>query len=65
MSTDDDNRFRPRPGRVRSDAPKAGRQAKSFLSKVRKITRQQQAAAVPSTVEVALTLIMNGWPGAH
>ena len=43
MSGDDDNRFRPRPGRVRSDAPKAG-QAKSFLSKVRKVTRQQQAA---------------------
>ncbi|WP_408906162.1 relaxase/mobilization nuclease domain-containing protein [Roseomonas mucosa] len=41
----DDNRFRPKPGRVRSDAPKAGRQAKSFLSKVRKITRQQQAAS--------------------
>jgi len=45
MSNDDDNRFRPRPGHVRSDAPKAGRQAKSFLSKVRKITRQQQAAS--------------------
>lgn len=44
MSGDDDNRFRPRPGRVRSDTPKAG-QAKSFLSKVRKITRQQQAAS--------------------
>lgn len=44
MSTDDDSRFRPRPGRVRSDAPKVG-QAKSFLSKVRKITRQQQAAS--------------------
>ena len=44
MSSDDDNRFRPKPGRVRSDAPKAG-QAKSFLSKVRKITRQQQAAS--------------------
>ena len=44
MSGDDDNRFRPRPGRVRSDAPKAG-QAKSFLSTVRKITRQQQAAS--------------------
>ena len=43
--SDDDNRFRPKPGRVRSDAPKAGRQAKSFLSKVRKITRQQQAAS--------------------
>jgi type IV secretory pathway VirD2 relaxase len=45
MNGDDDNRFRPRPGRVRSDAPKAGRQAKSFLSKVRKIARQQQAAS--------------------
>lgn len=44
MSDDDDNRFRPRPGRVRSDAPKVG-QTKSFLSKVRKITRQQQAAS--------------------
>lgn len=44
MSGDDDNRFRPKPGSVRSDAPKAG-QAKSFLSKVRKITRQQQAAS--------------------
>lgn len=44
MSGDDDNRFRPRPGRVRSDALKVG-QAESFLSKVRKITRQQQAAS--------------------
>ncbi|MEH3117258.1 MAG: DUF3363 domain-containing protein [Methylorubrum populi] len=44
MSDDDDGRFRPRPGRVRSDAPKVGR-AKSFLSQVRKVTRQQQAAS--------------------
>ena len=44
MSTDDDNRFRPRPGRIRSDAAKAGR-AKSFLTKVRKIARQQGAAS--------------------
>lgn len=44
MSGDDENRFRPRPGRVRSDVPKAG-QAKSFLSKVRKIARQQSTAA--------------------
>lgn len=41
---EDDDHFWPRPGRVRSDAPKAG-QAKSFLSKVRKVTRQQQAAS--------------------
>lgn len=44
MSGDDENRFRPKPGRVRSDTPKAG-QAKSFLSTVRKMTRQQQAAS--------------------
>lgn len=44
MSAEDDNSFRPRPGRVRSDPPKLGR-TKSFLSKVRKITRQQQAAS--------------------
>lgn len=44
MSGDDDNHFRLRPGRVRSDAPKVG-QARSFLSTVRKITRQQQAAS--------------------
>lgn len=43
MSADDDNRFRPRPGRIRSDASKAG-QAKSFLTKVRKIARQHGAA---------------------
>lgn len=42
--SDDDGRFRPRPGRVRSDAPMVG-QAKSFLSQVRKVTRQQQAAS--------------------
>lgn len=41
---EDDDHFRPKPGRVRSDGAKAG-QAKSFLSKVRKVTRQQQAAS--------------------
>ena len=45
MSADDDNRFRPRPGRIRSDASKAG-QAKSFLTKVRKIACQHGAASV-------------------
>ncbi|MDQ0393482.1 type IV secretory pathway VirD2 relaxase [Labrys monachus] len=44
MSAEDDDHFRPRPGRVRSDAPKAG-QTKSFLSQVRKIARQQSTAA--------------------
>jgi len=40
--SDDDDHFRPKPGRVRSNGVKAG-QATSFLSKVRKIARQQQA----------------------
>jgi type IV secretory pathway VirD2 relaxase len=44
MRGEDDIHFRPKPGRVHSDVPKAV-QAKSFLSKVRKITRQQQAAS--------------------
>ena len=44
MIADDENRFRPKPGRVRADGGKTG-QAKSFLSKVRKVTRQQQAAS--------------------
>ena len=42
--SEDDNHFRPKPGRVRSNGGKAG-QAKSFLSKVRKVTRQQLAAS--------------------
>ncbi|MDJ0447385.1 DUF3363 domain-containing protein [Methylocystis sp. JR02] len=41
---EDDDHFRPKPGRVGSNGGKAG-QAKSFLSKVRKVTRQQQAAS--------------------
>ncbi|MBB3871259.1 type IV secretory pathway VirD2 relaxase [Brevundimonas mediterranea] len=41
MSADDENRFRPRPGRIRSDAP--GRATKSFFTKVRKIARQHGA----------------------
>jgi type IV secretory pathway VirD2 relaxase len=44
MSGDDENSFRPKPGHVRSDGGKAG-QAKSFLSEVRKVTHQQQAAS--------------------
>ncbi|WP_408871852.1 relaxase/mobilization nuclease domain-containing protein [Gluconacetobacter aggeris] len=44
MSAGDDNRFRLRPGRIRADTPKIGR-ARSFLTKVRTVTRQQQAAS--------------------
>jgi hypothetical protein len=44
MSTDDENRFRPKPGRIRSDTPKAGG-TKSFLTQVKKIARQQRGRA--------------------
>lgn len=40
MSSEEDYRFRARPGRIRSDAPKPGR-VKSFLSQARKLARQQ------------------------
>jgi type IV secretory pathway VirD2 relaxase len=39
MSRDNEDRFRPRPGRIRSDAP-GGAATKSFFSRVRKIARQ-------------------------
>lgn len=40
MSADDEDRFRPKPGRIRSDA-RGGAQTKSFFTKVKKIARQQ------------------------
>jgi type IV secretory pathway VirD2 relaxase len=40
LSDDEEFRFRPRPGRVRADAPKLGK-AKSFLTQAKKIARQQ------------------------
>ena len=39
MSADDENRFRPKPGRIRSDAPKGGK-TKSFLTRAKKLARQ-------------------------
>lgn len=43
MSADDENRFRPKPGRIRSDTPKAGK-AKSFLTQAKKLARQHSTA---------------------
>ena len=43
MSADDENRFRPKPGRIRSDALRAGK-TRSFFTQAKKITRQQRAA---------------------
>jgi type IV secretory pathway VirD2 relaxase len=43
MSADDEIRFRPKPGRIRADAPKAGK-TKSFLTQAKKIARQHRTA---------------------
>ncbi len=40
MSRDDENQFRPRPGRIRSKE-RAGEKTQSFFSRVRKLARQQ------------------------
>src|SRR6266852_4809468 len=42
MSQDDEDRFRPRPGRIRSDG-RGGAATKSFFTRVRKIARQHGA----------------------
>ncbi|MDR6190333.1 type IV secretory pathway VirD2 relaxase [Agrobacterium pusense] len=47
MSDDEEFGFRPRPGRVRADAPKLG-EAKSFLTQAKKIARQQSNSPSPS-----------------
>jgi hypothetical protein len=44
MSRDDEDRFRPRPGRIRSDG-RGGAATKSFFSRVRKIARQHGAGS--------------------
>jgi len=39
LSADDEFRFRPKPGRIRADTPKAGK-ARSFLTQAKKLARQ-------------------------
>ncbi len=41
MSADDENRFQPKPGRIRSDTPRGGK-TRSFLTQAKKIARQQR-----------------------
>jgi type IV secretory pathway VirD2 relaxase len=41
MSGDDEDRFRPKPGHIRSDTPRAGK-TMSFLTQAKKIARQQR-----------------------
>ncbi len=43
MNADDENRFRPKPGRVRSNRPKAGK-AKSFLTQAKKLAASTATA---------------------
>lgn len=49
MSADDEFRFRPKPGRIRADTPKAGK-AKSFLTQAKKIARQHSNSPSRSSV---------------
>ncbi|MEE9926421.1 MAG: DUF3363 domain-containing protein [Brucella anthropi] len=48
MSADDEFRFRPKPGRIRADTPKAGK-AKSFLTQAKKLARQHSNSPSRST----------------
>ena len=41
MSADDENRFQPKPGRIRSDTSRGGK-TRSFLTQAKKIARQQR-----------------------
>ena len=52
MSADDENRFRPKPGRIRSDAPRAGK-TKSFLTQAKKLARQQRGTSPRAGVGTA------------
>lgn len=52
MSADDENRFRPRPGRIRTDAPRLGK-AKSFLTQAKKLARQQSNSPSRSSASSA------------
>jgi len=61
MSADDEFRFRPKPGRIRADTPKAGK-AKSFLSQAKKIARQHSNA--PSRSSARSAQRSNASPGA-
>ena len=52
VSDDEEDRFRPRPGRIRSDAP-PGARTRSFFTKIRKITRQHGGSPSRSTARTA------------
>jgi type IV secretory pathway VirD2 relaxase len=47
MSADDEDRFRPKPGRIRADTPRAEK-SKSFLTQAKNIARQQRSTSRPA-----------------
>lgn len=52
MSADDETRFRPKPGRIRADAPNIGK-AKSFLTQAKKLARQHSNSPFRSSARSA------------
>jgi type IV secretory pathway VirD2 relaxase len=64
MSADDENRFRPKPGRIRSDAPKGGK-TKSFLTQAKKIARQHSTASSRSSPRPGKSPTAMGGKGAR
>ena len=64
MSADDENRFRPKPGRIRSDAPKGGK-TKSFLTQAKKIARQHSTTSSRSSPRPGKTSTAKGGKGAR
>ncbi|WP_112309309.1 relaxase/mobilization nuclease domain-containing protein [Pseudogemmobacter bohemicus] len=64
MSADDENRFRPKPGRIRSDAPKGGK-TKSFITQAKKIARQHSTTSSRSSPRPGKTPTAKGGKGAR
>lgn len=64
MSADDENRFRPKPGRIRSDAPRAGK-TKSFFTQAKKIARQHSTGPARSLPRPGKTPTTKGVKGAR
>lgn len=64
MSADDENRFRPKPGRIRSDTPRAGK-TKSFFTQAKKIARQHSASRSRSSPRKGKAPTVKGGKGAR
>ncbi|MPZ37138.1 MAG: DUF3363 domain-containing protein [Rhizobiales bacterium] len=64
MSADDENRFRPKPGRIGSDTPRTGK-VQSFFTKAKKIARQHSAAPSRSSPRPGKSPAAKGGKGAR